>query len=542
VAGPRKTDCGGKKQDRKVVKRIVSFAPIHGQKETFTVHGMAAALSGGSPVTALLGRAPLARWLGTWLLAGLLGQVALLSAPEASARTAPETFADLAEKLLPAVVNISTTQTVEGQSGVEIPMVPPGSPFEEFFKEFLERSQPRERQRRATSLGSGFIINEQGHVITNNHVIQDADEITVILQDETRLEAKVVGRDSKTDIAVLKVEPPRKLAWVPFGDSDDIRVGDWVVAIGNPFGFGGTVTAGILSARGRDINAGPYDDFLQTDAPINRGNSGGPMFNLRGEVIGINTAIFSPSGGSVGIGFAIPSNDARPVIKQLIEFGQVRRGWLGVRIQTVTDEIAESLGLKSANGALVASVIEGGPAQKADIRAGDVILEFDGKSVNQMRRLPRIVADTEVGRTVDVKIWRDNKELKTKVKVGVLEEEEEKVAASQRGKETPSAGESKVDVLGVTLAPIDQNLRDRFNLSDETRGVVITAVDPQGPAAEKGLRPGEVIVEVSQEEVNTPADVTGRIDAARKTGRKSVLMLVEGQGGLRFIAVRIDKG
>src|SRR5512134_1778265 len=329
----------------------------------------------------------------------LIALVVLLSNP-AHARAVPDSFADLAARLLPSVVNVSTTQVVEGNTGIEIPQLPPGSPFEEFFKEFMERGQPRQQQqrRRATSLGSGFVYDNQGHIVTNNHVIQDADQVTVILHDETRLDAKVIGRDSKTDIAILKVEPNARLVPVQFGDSDMARVGDWVLAIGNPFGFGGSVTAGIISARGRDIQAGPYDDFLQTDASINRGNSGGPTFNLNGEVIGINTAIYSPSGGSIGIGFAIPSLSAQPVIQQLIQHGQVRRGWLGVRIQAVTEEIADALGLKDAAGALVAGVIPGGPAEKANIKDGDIILEFDGKPIGQMRRLPRLVADTEIGR------------------------------------------------------------------------------------------------------------------------------------------------
>ncbi len=459
----------------------------------------------------------------------------------ARAGTAPETFADLAEKLLPAVVNISTTQVVEGHPGIDVPMVPPGSPFEEFFKEFFEKNQPRGRQRRATSLGSGFIIDEKGYVVTNNHVIQDADEITVVLHDETRLKAKVVGRDSKTDIAILKVEPAGKLTAVDFGDSDKMRIGDWLIAIGNPFGFGGTVTTGIVSARGRDINAGPYDDFLQTDAPINRGNSGGPMFNLDGEVIGIATAIFSPSGGSVGIGFAIPSNSAEPVIRQLMEHGEVRRGWLGVRIQTVTEEIAETLGLKEPIGALVASVIPDGPAEKAGIKAGDVIVEFNGKTVGQMRKLPRIVADTEVGNPVPVKLWRDNGEVSVKVKIGVLEETEEEVAAKTTEEETPG-GTTSIEDLGLTVARIDSRLREQYDLEDDTKGVVVTEVDPAGPAAAKGIRDGDVIVEISQDEVNAPSDVAERIKEAREAGRRLVLLLIEGEGGLRFVTVRIEKG
>lgn len=461
------------------------------------------------------------------------------AAAAGEARTAPETFGDLADQLLPSVVNISTSQLVEGQSGIEVPVVPPGSPFEEFFKEFFERNQPQ-RSRRATSLGSGFIVDQDGHIVTNNHVIQDADEISVILHDETRLEAEVVGRDSKTDIAVLKIKPPSQLPAVSFGNSDKTRVGDWVIAIGNPFGFGGSVTAGIISARSRDIQAGPYDDFLQTDASINRGNSGGPMFNLDGEVIGINTAIFSPSGGSVGIGFAIPSNVAEPVIRQLIEHGEVRRGWLGVRIQTVTDELAESFGLDEPRGALVAEVMEGGPAAAADIQKGDVILAFDGKPVDEMRELPRIVADTTVGRAVPVEIWRGNREITIQVEVGSLDEGEEQVASRSPGRSmTPRT--LTIDPLGLTVAELDDKLRERFDFSPDDAGVVVTDVDAEGAAAEKGVRPGDLIVEVGQEEVNAPADVAARIDDARKAGRKSVLLLVEGQGGLRFVAVPIDK-
>lgn len=459
----------------------------------------------------------------------------------AEARTAPESFADLAQRLLPAVVNISTTQTVEGNAGIEMPVVPPGSPYEEFFKEFLERNQPRQQKRKATSLGSGFVIDLQGHVVTNNHVIQDAEEITVILHDETRLPAKVVGRDAKTDIAILKVElagVATPIQGVKFGDSDAIRVGDWVVAIGNPFGFGGTVTAGIISARGRDINAGPYDDFLQTDAPINRGNSGGPIFNLNGEVIGIATAIYSPSGGSIGIGFAIPANSARPVIEQLIAHGEVRRGWLGVRIQQVNEEIAEALGLKEPVGALVASVLPGGPAEKAKIKDGDVILEFDGKPVNQMRRLPRVVADTEVGKTVPVKLWRDGKEITVKVEVAALQEEEAKTASAKPGPEK-ARGSEAIAPLGLSVAGIDQQARERYDLGDDAKGVVVTTVDPNGPAADQGVRPGEVIVEIGQEEVGNPGQLASKVAEAQEKGRKSVLLLIEGQGGLRFVAIRL---
>jgi len=482
----------------------------------------------------------LSRWLAVFVLA------VAVAAPNADAqsKSAPDGFAELASKLLPSVVNISTTQVIEGRPGMELPKLPPGSPFEEFFKEFFDRNQPEQRARRATSLGSGFIVDDRGYVVTNNHVIQDADEITVVLHDDSRLKAELVGRDAKTDIAVLRVKPreKEKLAAVKFGSSDKARVGDWIVAIGNPFGLGGTVTAGIISARGRDINAGPYDDFIQTDASINRGNSGGPMFNMGGEVIGINTAIFSPTGGSVGIGFAIPAAAAKPVIDQLIKHGQVRRGWLGVHIQAVTDEIAETLGLKEATGALVASVIKQGPAEKAKIEAGDVILDFDGKKVTEMRRLPRMVADTEVGREVPVTVWRNNKKVSLKAKVGELTESTTEVAAKTGETRKGSAEETSVDALGLRLSSITPKVAEQFKLGKDAKGVVVMKVDEKGPAAEKGIRAGDVIVEVSQEEVRAPGDIAKKIADAKKAGRKSVLLLLEGQGGLRFVAIRIDKG
>lgn len=458
----------------------------------------------------------------------------------ANARSAPDSFADLAERLLPSVVNISTTQTVEAGKAPELPQLPPGSPFEDFFKEFFDRNGQQQRSRRATSLGSGFIVSEDGYVVTNNHVIQDADEITVILADDTRLKAELVGRDPKTDLAVLKVNSDTPLKAVKFGNSDKTRVGDWVVAIGNPFGLGGTVTAGIISARGRDINSGPYDDYLQTDASINRGNSGGPMFNLDGEVIGVNTAIYSPSGGSVGIGFAIPSGTVAPVVNQLRKFGQVKRGWLGVHIQQVTDEIAESLGLDKSEGALVASVIEDGPAAKSKIKAGDVILTFNGKAVTEMRLLPKIVADTEVEKAVKVEIWRGGKMVTLDVKVGELEEEVQTASTGSSSSKTKS-GESHIDDLGLTLSSTTDSLREQYKLEQKAKGVVITKVDDEGPAAEKGIRAGDLIVEIGQEEVTNPSQVTTKINEAKKQGRKSVLLLLEGQSGLRFVAIRIEK-
>jgi serine protease Do len=478
----------------------------------------------------------------------------LLLPATASAKPAPDSFADLAAKLLPAVVNISTTQTIKSDRGhgvgPDMPQFPPGSPFEEFFKDFFNRNQggqggqgqgrPEALPRRATSLGSGFVIDPSGLVVTNNHVIADADEITVTLHDDTNYKAEVVGRDTKIDVALLRIKPNKPLVAVKFGDSDKVRIGDWVLAIGNPFGLGGTVTAGILSARAREINAGPYDDFLQTDAAINRGNSGGPMFNMDGDVIGINTAIYSPSGGSIGIGFALPANLARPVLEQIRDFGHARRGWLGVNIQSVTDEIAESLGLDKPHGALIASVKDGGPAQVAGIQPGDVVLDFDGKEVTDMRRLPRIVAETQIDKPVKVTVWRKRKEVSLDVTVGELKEEQQQAALPPK-QQAPSKTENSISVLGLSLSNVSPELRERFGLAEDTTGVVVTNVDAKSQAAEKGVHTGDVIVEVAQEEVKTAGRISELVDAAKKAGRKSVLLLVDRQGDLRFVALKIDE-
>ena len=458
------------------------------------------------------------------------------------ARSAPESFANLAEKLLPAVVNISTTAVVKQSPGKrpELPQFPPGSPFEDFFREFFDRNNPKQ-QRKSTSLGSGFIIDGKGIVITNNHVIQGADEISVVLQNNETLKAEVVGRDIKTDIAVLRVKPKKDLPFVKLGNSDKIRVGDWVVAIGNPFGLGGTVTAGIVSARGRNINSGPYDDFIQTDASINRGNSGGPLFNMAGEVIGINTAIFSPSGGSIGIGFSIPSSIANGVISQLIKYGKTKRGWLGVRIQSVTDEIAESLGLEKATGALIASVTENSPAAKGGIKAGDVVLRFNNKIVKSMRSLPKIVAETEINKRVDVEVWRGRKKIVTQVSVGELDEEQ---VTKRVVTPTPKNGDEEkvvIEDFDLTLSTVSSQLRKRFNLKNASKGVVIVAIDKEGVAAEKGLKIGDLIIEVGQAQVGTPSDVKSQIKKSRASSLKSILLLVEGQSGSRYVALRLSK-
>ena len=481
--------------------------------------------------------------VSVWLIAATLVAAVLSLATAVRAAPAPESFADLAERLLPAVVNVSTTQRVGASAGgMEMPEFPPGSPFEEFFRDFFDRrgDQPDGRGRPATSLGSGFIVDSSGYIVTNNHVIEGADEITIILQDDTNLDAVLVGTDEKTDIAVLKVEPTSPLPAVPFGDSDFMRVGDWVVAIGNPFGLGGTVTAGIISAQKRDINAGPYDDFIQTDASINRGNSGGPMFNLDGEVIGINTAIFSPSGGSVGIGFAIPSKLASNVVNQIIEFGRTRRGWLGVRIQTVTDEIAESLGLDDTQGALVASVTEGGPAEDAGIMAGDVILRFNNRPVTEMRRLPRLVAETPVNNQVDVLVWRRGDLVTVGVTLGELEAAEDAgLLAALTDPAEPEIEKESLDDLGLGLSGLTDSLVREYGIAAGTEGVVITEVEPGSLAEDKGLRPGEGILEVGQEKVDSPSDVSRMVEEAREAGRRSVLLLIDRDGDLRFVALSV---
>ncbi len=457
---------------------------------------------------------------------------------------ANDSFADLADQLLPSVVNISTTQRVEQRLTPEtLPQLPKGSPFEDFFKEFMDRRHEQLPSTPPSSLGSGFIIDaENGYIVTNNHVIADADEIKITLHDDTIIPAELVGRDEKMDLAVLKVNPKDgNLKPVKFGESDVMRVGDWVIAIGNPFGLGGTVTAGIISARQRDINSGPYDDYLQTDASINRGNSGGPMFNVKGEVIGINTAIYSPSGGSVGIGFAIPSTLAKPVIDQLIKYGKTRRGWLGIRIQNVTDDIGESLGLGKARGALVASTTKDGPAHKAGIKAGDIILSFDSKDIKDMRHLPRAVAETDIDRTVPVIVWRDGKEIALKATVGELEKAEEEGLLENDSVMTneDDAGGYKLERLQMTGAILSESLRSQYGIEAGVVGVIITHVEDNSDAAVKGLRPGDVILEINQNAVSTPESLNTFVQNARRSGRSSVLLLVNRGGDIQFVAIRL---
>jgi serine protease Do len=469
------------------------------------------------------------------------------SAQPGPGRALPESFSAVAEKLLPAVVNVSTTQALPQRQGPgsDMPQFPPGSPFEELFRDFFGQRGPGGQgapgarppsgpRPKVQSLGSGFVIDPAGLIVTNNHVVADASEIEITLQDESTLKAEVVGRDPVTDIALLRVKPQKPLTAVPWGDSANAKVGDWVLAIGNPFGLGGTVTAGILSAHHRNINAGPYDDFLQTDASINRGNSGGPMFNLAGEVIGINTAIFSPSGGSVGIGFAIPSSLARPIIEQLKSAGKVERGWLGVRIQGVSDEIAESLGLDKPKGALVADVEAESPAGRAKLQPGDVILSFDGKQIDKTRDLPRLVAATPIDKPVKLTVWRDGKEVSVDITIGRLDPE--KLMASRQSTPKPQP-EAKPGALGLALSALTPELRQRLEIDETAKGLVVVDVAEGSPAAAKGIQPGDLIIAVGREPVAKTEEFAGKIEAARKSGRPSVLLRIERDGTAQFVVV-----
>ncbi|NPD65637.1 DegQ family serine endoprotease [Lichenicola cladoniae] len=537
-----------------------------------------------------------ARLLASGLSLSLIAAPALsVLAPQAAlARGAPDSFADLAARLLPSVVNISSTETVTddsqdddddptdqgapgagpgdkdpspqtpgqqapglktpggkggGKSDGPTPAFPPGSPFEKFFHDFMNKhgggkggavpGGPATPGRKMQSLGSGFIIDGSGLVVTNNHVIKGADTITVTLQDNTVLKAKLLGHDDKTDLALLKVDAGHPLPAVVFGDSDKSRVGDWVLAIGNPFGLSGTVTAGIVSSRGRSLDSGPYDDFIQTDAPINRGNSGGPLFDMDGGVIGINTAIYSPSGGSIGIGFSIPSNEARTVIDQLRQFGKAKRGWIGVRIQDVTQDIADSLGLKTAKGALVAGLEPNGPAAKAGLKTGDVIQQVGGKDVDG-RTLPRVVGETPVGQTVPLGIWRDGKSQTLQVAIRDFPEDQPKPAAPTAP--TKQSGPAPVDMadIGMKLATLDDVLRQKYQLGDSQKGVVVTDIIEPGPAFDRGIKVGDVIVEVQQSEVSTPAEIQARIAEARKQKRPSVVMLVQSGDGMRWVPLPVQ--
>ena len=451
---------------------------------------------------------------------------------QSNSKAVPESFADLAEKLMPSVVNISTTQTIVTNTNPFPFQFPPGSPFEDMFKEF---GTPQERK--SAALGSGFIIDEKGIVVTNNHVIQDAEDIIVRVNGDQEFKAKVLGADPLMDIAVLKMETEEKFIPVKFGDSDKARIGDWVIAIGNPFGFGGTVTSGIISARNRSIGLSRYEDFIQTDASINSGNSGGPLFDMDGNVIGINTAILGRN-GSIGIGFSIPSNSAKPVISQLIEFGETKRGWLGVRIQFVTQEIADVEKLDEPRGALVASVAENSPSDKAGIKAGDIILEFNGERIDQMNELPAIVAKTEVGKNVKVKIWRNKRELNKNVILGRLETSEDfKVGKKQ---EPPKNEDSKIESLKISVRILSKEDIKTRKLPNQTLGLVVTKIENNSPLANV-LEVNSIIVEVQKKKIRSINDLNQIIQRALKSNQKTILLAIyNNQNQRRYIGVKLD--
>lgn len=444
---------------------------------------------------------------------------------------APQTgFADLIEKVSPAVVHVSISGTVNHASRGPQFNFPPGSPFEDFFEQFRQQQPaPKQNKKQPLGIGSGFVISADGYVVTNYHVIKDADEITVTLSDGQEFEAELKGSDRKTDLALLKVNAKKELLFVNWGDDSESRVGDWVLAIGNPFGLGGTATTGIISARGRDIQSGPYDDYIQVDAAINRGNSGGPLFNLDGKVIGINTAIYSPNGGSVGIGFSIPSSMAQKVIKQLKEVGEVERGWIGVQIQELSDELAEGFNRKNNYGALVSSIVPDTPAAKSGLLAGDIILSFDGNEIKEMRDLPKLVAQTEVGKKVDVAIWRDGKMKTLSLKIERFPEDEE-IAA------TGSSSSSKLDnELGAELKALNDNLKKQYGLDDSVQGVIVADVNPGGLAAENGVRPGDILIRIGSKTITKVSDVTVAIKQAREQKKQKLVLLIQRKNNNRFI-------
>lgn len=473
--------------------------------------------------------------------------------PQAALARGPDSLADLAAQVSDAVVNISATQDFDEKHASNGSPKAHGMPFDELFQEYLRRHphggadspMPPQPERRTNSLGSGFVIDPSGIIITNNHVIADANDVTVIFDDGRQFKAQVIGKDPKVDVAVLRVKAGKPLTAVKFGNSDKTRVGDWVMAVGNPFGLGGSVTAGIISARNRNIDSGPYDNFFQTDAAINKGNSGGPLFNMNGEVIGINTAILSPSGGSIGIGFATPANTVVPIIQQLEKYGETRRGWLGVHIQNVDDSLAESLNLGKIRGALVANTDPKGPAKAAGIQAGDVIVKFNGADIKDAHELPKLVASAQVGEDVPVVVFRQGKELTETAKLGRLEDSEKK-AIAQAAAATPDKSLPPTPVqkaIGMSFTDLDETSRLKFSIKqDVASGVVVTGVDADSPAADKHIQPGEVIEEINQDPVKHPADVTKKLQALKSDGKKLALLLVANpQGEVRFVAVVLAK-
>ena len=461
-----------------------------------------------------------------------------------------QSFAPLVKKVSPAVVNISVSQKADADAMVEEPeMAPspgfPSSPFDEFLRRFFEQQgqggqrhlfpQSPNGQAKRIALGSGFIVDPSGYVVTNSHVVGDASKVEVTLQDDSKYPAKIVGRDPKTDLAVLKITPDKPLPYVAFGNSSAAQVGDWVMAVGNPFGLGGTVTTGIISARGRDIHSGPFDDFMQIDAPINRGNSGGPTFNLEGEVIGINTAIYSPNGGSVGIGFAVPSNVAKTIVAQLEEHGKVSRGWLGVQIQEVTPAIAASVGLHGEQGALVSVVTPGSPGAKAGVKQGDVILSFNGNEVSHLRDLPRLVAGTAPDTSATMKVWRNGETVQLQTKVGELANEQVASAGGAPDEEQPT----KAEALGMHFVPLTSQLRRQLQVGKDVHGVVVAQVDSGSAAEDVGLSEGDVVVAIDQQAINTPEEAAAKLNEVSKSSKKSALLLLNRHGVTQYVGVNL---
>src|SRR5512144_2062122 len=478
------------------------------------------------------------------MLGGAIGVGPIMTSAPALASATPESFADLIDQVGPSVVLITakeprTERETADSSTPQLPELFRQGPLRDFFERFVEHGMlgvhmPEPHAHR-TALGSGFIISSDGIVVTNNHVIGESEKIEITLTDGSHFPARLLGKDDKTDLAVLKISADRPLPSVGCGDSDRMRVGDWVVAVGNPFGLAGTATAGIVSSRGRDLGSGPYDDFIQIDAPLNSSNTGGPLFNGDGKVVGVNTAIFSPNGGSIGIGFAIPSNIAEKIVTELQEKGSVQRGWLGVAIQPVTPEVAESLALNKPEGALVAAVTDGSPAAKAGVRQGDVVLAFNGTPVTTPRELSRAVADATIHSKATLGVWRDNREITLDVRVGEMSRKVASAEGRPQRSAKPHRGGLELSALGLTLAPIDSGTRARYSLPKGVRGALVASVDERADAAEKGLKPGDVITRVNQETIAGPSDVASAVEKAKAAHRKSILLLVEREGNQRFI-------
>jgi serine protease Do len=508
-------------------------------------------------------RPALAGFITSFSLVAMAAPLALAPMASPALAKGPDSLADLAERVSGAVVNISVAGPVENKRGLNIPNLPQGTPFDDLFEEFFRRQQQQRgdrggggggggedapQQRRASSLGSGFVIDASGIIITNNHVIAEASEVTVLFTDGQKLKAEIIGKDAKVDVAVLRVKPEKPLKAVPFGDSEKARVGDWVMAVGNPFGLGGTVTAGIVSARNRNIESGPYDNYIQTDAAINKGNSGGPLFNMDGEVIGINTAILSPTGGSVGIGFATPTATVKPVIDQLLKYGEARRGWLGVRIQNVDDTIAESLNLGKKRGALVAGVEPTGPSKAAGLKVGDVIVRFDGTEIKDSHDLPKLVAAAPVGKEVSVTILRAGQEKTVSVTLGRLPEEPQATRPADDGDSAPGLADKTgmQKLLGMELVPLDKENRAQFRIKPEVKGVLVRRVSPDSVAAERNVRQGDVIVDANSLDSNgalTLEALMAEVKKSRDSNRKTILFyLANGTGEMRFVALPLTEG